>query len=168
MAANDEESDFENERVTVGVRWNLPDDEQKDGNLGENTCKWQKAAKERVGVGWNLSSNGQRIEKEGKNTRRWQTIATEGVGVGLNLPNDEQTDETSNENIRKWHNVVNQAVAKRKSSWELIDGSKDAPDWSFDDGYWRWIKRLLTIGNVGVILLCFCLLAASSFVCFRR
>ena len=169
MASNDEETDFENERATVGVRWNLPNDKQTDVNLGENDCKWPKAVKDGVRVAWDLPSNEKTAEKETNNTHRWQTVAKEGIDVGWNsLPNEEQTDEPGNRNIRKWHNVVNQAVAKRKSSWQLIDGSKDAPDWSFDDGYWRWIKRFLTIGNVGVILLCVCLLVGSSFVCFRR
>ena len=46
MASNDEKSDFENERATVGVRWNLPNDKQTDASLGENTCKWQKVVKD--------------------------------------------------------------------------------------------------------------------------
>ena len=61
-------------------------------------------------------------------------------------------------------------VIKNKMSWKWIidETSEEAESVSQDDGCCKWIKRFLTIGNIGVILACFCLLIASFVVCFRK
>ena len=86
----------------------------------------------------------------------------------LQVANGDKRVEQEHENVRKWHKVVNEATKKRKRTLSMIDASLDVPDMSNDRGYWKWIKRFLGIGNIGVILVCCCLLIASSVVCFRK
>ena len=71
----------------------------------------------------------------------------------------------------------------RQSTWQLINGEADqlpvaklplkhgeraVINWSLSDGCWMWTKRLLSIGNVLVILACFCFVAISCCLCLRR
>ena len=76
-------------------------------------------------------------------------------------------DDENNEIRNKWRNTAEQ-VLERQRSWKLIDGSIDEIHWSSTDDCWRWLKRFLTIGNIGVVTVCFCLLMGSSYVCFSR
>ena len=68
---------------------------------------------------------------------------------------------------KRWKKATQQVIEKQRS-WKLIDGSIDEIRWSSTDDCWKWIKRFLTIGNIGVSTVCFCLLMGSIFVCFGR
>ena len=85
----------------------------------------------------------------------------------LNKQNGLEKDEEDNAIRIKWKSAANHALETQRS-WKLIDGSIDEIRWSSRDDCWRWIKRVLTIGNIGVIVVCFCLLMGSTYVCFRR
>ena len=87
----------------------------------------------------------------------------------LKVTSGNKSNETHNENLtKKWQKTVNDAMERNKTSWKLIDGSVDENDWGSDVGCWKWVRRFLIIGNLGVIIVCFSLLLASSIVCFKR
>ena len=67
----------------------------------------------------------------------------------------------------KWQGTAKQLIERQKS-WKLIDGSVEDIRWSSADDCWKWTKRGLTLGNIGVIAICFCLLLGSASFCFRR
>ena len=100
---------------------------------------------------------------EGSEIRnKWRTSARQAIGKPDNQ------DETNAEGIRnKWKTTAEQIVESHKS-WKLIDGSVEEIHWSSADDCWKWIKRFLTLGNIGVIAVCFCLLMGTTYVCFRR
>ena len=61
-------------------------------------------------------------------------------------------------------------IIQNKMTWkwmldEVTDEIDSVPQ---DDGCCKWIKRFLTIGNISVIMACFCLLIASFVVCFKK
>ena len=92
----------------------------------------------------------------------------------LTKENGDQDNEVKDtENVRdsrktELPNGANDELLKRKPSWKWIDGPEDDVDLSSEDGCCKWIKRFLTMGNIGVIIVCGCLLLASSIVCFRK
>ena len=89
---------------------------------------------------------------------KWKNTARNAV-----VKNDE------GEKIRtKWHTAVGQAIEHQRPKLKLNDGSVEEIHWSSADDCWKWIKRFLTIGNIGVIAVCFCLLMGTTYVCFRR
>ena len=57
---------------------------------------------------------------------------------------------------------------ERKKSWKLIDGEVEEIQWSSNDGCRKWIKRLLTIGNILAIAASICILFSVSYLCFTR
>lgn len=59
-------------------------------------------------------------------------------------------------------------LGERKKSWKLIDGEVEEIQWSSDDGCRKWIKRLLTIGNIIAIAASICILLSVSYLCFTR
>ena len=86
---------------------------------------------------------------------------------------DHEKEVNDIENIRnsrknKFRKGPNDALLKRKPSWKWIDGPENQVDLSSEEGCCKWIKRFLTIGNIGVIIVCGCLLLASSIVCFKK
>ena len=59
-------------------------------------------------------------------------------------------------------------LRERKKSWKLIDGEVEDIQWSSNDGCRKWIKRLLTIGNILAIATSICILFSVSYLCFTR
>ena len=86
----------------------------------------------------------------------------------LKLPSGrEETDEQHNNIGKKWKAAARK-TRRAKTSWKLIDGSEEKIGWSSSDDCWKWIKRLLTIGNIAAILVFLCLLTSSSYFCLTR
>ena len=81
--------------------------------------------------------------------------------------NGRENDEEENEIRKKWKTIARHEM-EAQLSWELIDGSVEDIRWSSADDCWRWSKRFLTIGNIGVIAVCVCLLMGTSYVCSKR
>ena len=90
-----------------------------------------------------------------------------------------ENENKSEEDQRKIHNRPTSAERWRKAKddiirnkrslkWIIGETSDEADLVSQDDGCCKWIKRFLTIGNIVVIMACFCLLIASFVVCFRK
>ena len=104
------------------------------------------------------NQNSQRCE--GSEIRnKWRSSARQAIG---------KPDNEAGESIRnKWKVTAEQVIDNHKS-WKLIDGSVEEISWSSADDCWKWIKRFLTLGNIGVIAVCFCLLMGTTYVCFRR
>ena len=104
------------------------------------------------------NQNSQR--SEGSEIRnKWRSSARQAIG---------KPDNEAGESIRnKWKVTAEQVIDNHKS-WKLIDGSVEEISWSSADDCWKWIKRFLTLGNIGVIAVCFCLLMGTTYVCFRR
>ena len=97
---------------------------------------------------------------EGSEIRnKWRNSARQAIGK----PNNEVGEGIRN----KWMATAEQVIENHKS-WKLIDGSVEEISWSSADDCWKWIKRFLTLGNIGVIAVCFCLLMGTTYVCFRR
>ena len=69
--------------------------------------------------------------------------------------------------VHKWKAAARR-TRKVKKSWTLIDGSVEVIGYSSTDDCWIWIRRFLTIGNIGVIAVCLCFLIGSSYLCFKR
>ena len=85
----------------------------------------------------------------------------------LKKQNGVERDEEGDKIRNKWKTTSKQAIESQRS-WKLIDGSVEDISWSSADDCWKWIKRFLTLGNIGVIAVCFCLLLGTTFVCFSR
>ena len=77
------------------------------------------------------------------------------------------TDEEENAIKKKWQLTAKKALVRQKS-WKLIDGSVDEIRWSSNDGWWKWTKRLLSIANLLVIGVCFCLLISTCYYSMSR
>ena len=108
-----------------------------------------------------------------------ENLEVEEIETGLSNNKEEplktqnllENDDENNEIRKKWKEAAKRSrfrSIKAKKSWTLIDGSVEPIGYSSSDDCWRWVKRLLTIGNIGVITMCLCLLIGSSYFCFRR
>ena len=95
----------------------------------------------------------------GKVRNKWKTTTNKVI----NSENNFHTDDIA----EKWQGTAKQLIERQKS-WKLIDGSVEDIRWSSADDCWKWTKRGLTLGNIGVIAICFCLLLGSASFCFRR
>ena len=95
----------------------------------------------------------------GKFRNKWKTTTNKVI----NGENNVHTDDIA----EKWQGTAKQLIERQKS-WKLIDGSVEDIRWSSADDCWKWTKRGLTLGNIGVIAICFCLLLGSASFCFRR
>ena len=95
----------------------------------------------------------------GKVRSKWKTTTNKVI----NSENNVHTDDIA----EKWQGTAKQLIERQKS-WKLIDGSVEDIRWSSADDCWKWTKRGLTLGNIGVIAICFCLLLGSASFCFRR
>ena len=98
-------------------------------------------------------------EEIGKFRNKWKTTTNKVI----NGENNVHTDDIA----EKWQGTAKQLIERQKS-WKLIDGSVEDIRWSSADDCWKWTKRGLTLGNIGVIAICFCLLLGSASFCFRR
>ena len=106
------------------------------------------------------------VEKDGRDGKeigkvrsKWKTTTNKVI----NSENNVHTDDIA----EKWQGTAKQLIERQKS-WKLIDGSVEDIRWSSADDCWKWTKRGLTLGNIGVIAICFCLLLGSASFCFRR
>ena len=79
-----------------------------------------------------------------------------------------ETKSSDNAYENNWNKPTNSIKRERKKSWKLIDGEIDEISWSSNDGCRKWLKRLLTIGNILVITTSICILFSSSYFCIRR
>ena len=95
----------------------------------------------------------------GKIRNKWKTTTNKVINSENNLHTDDIAE--------KWQGTAKQLIERQKS-WKLIDGSVEDIRWSSADDCWKWTKRGLTLGNIGVIAICFCLLLGSASFCFRR
>lgn len=98
-------------------------------------------------------------KEAGKVRSKWKTTTNKVI----NSENNVHTDDIA----EKWQGTAKQLIERQKS-WKLIDGSVEDIRWSSADDCWKWTKRGLTLGNIGVIAICFCLLLGSASFCFRR
>ena len=107
----------------------------------------------------NLQNDRQQCCEGSEIRNKWRSSARQAIG---------KPDNEVGEGIRnKWMATAEQVIENHKS-WKLIDGSVEEIHWSSADDCWKWIKRFLTLGNIGVIAVCFCLLMGTTYVCFRR
>ena len=95
----------------------------------------------------------------GKVRNKWKTTTNKVINGENNVHIDDIAE--------KWQGTAKQLIERQKS-WKLIDGSVEDIRWSSADDCWKWTKRGLTLGNIGVIAICFCLLLGSASFCFRR
>ena len=72
------------------------------------------------------------------------------------------------QHARKWAELGNSIPLKRQKSWKLIDGEVDGINWASNEGCGIWFKRLLTIGNIVMIIASICTLITASYLCFSR
>ena len=78
-----------------------------------------------------------------------------------------RADVEDNAIIKKWQFTAKEALERQKS-WKLIDGEVDEIRWSSNDGWWKWIKRLLSIANLLVVGVCFGLLISTCYFAMSR
>ena len=88
---------------------------------------------------------------------------------GTKKDEDEIEFESRPTSAERWRKAKDDII-KDKMSWKWImdEVSDEIESVPHDDGCCKWIKRFLTIGNIGVIMACFCLLIASFVVCFKK
>ena len=113
----------------------------------------------------NLHFENEKQDNECNPSTNLLTIENGDHGNGVK-DNENITNLRKNELPKESSNVL--LKRKESISWKWIDGPEDDVDLSSEDGCCKWIKRFLTMGNVGVIIVCGCLLLASSIVCFKK
>ena len=89
---------------------------------------------------------------------------------GLTKEDDEIEIHRRPNSAERWRKAKDDIIKNRLSwKWVMDEITTDETELaSRDDGCCKWIKRFLTIGNIGVIMACFCLLIASFVVCFKK
>ena len=89
---------------------------------------------------------------------------------GFRKGDDEIEIHSRPTSAERWRKAKDDIIKNRLSwKWVMDEIATDETDAvAKDDGCCKWIKRFLTIGNIGVIMACFCLLIASFVVCFKK